>query len=214
MSPSETIRIGLTGGIASGKSTVSGLLQQLGAVVIDTDKIARELVRPGSEALNQIIGQFGNELLNTDGSLRRERLAKIVFDNPQAKKWLEQLLHPLIKQRADELARVAVNAGAAAVVFDVPLLFESGWEKSVDVVWTVFVSPAIQRTRLKKRDALSDAEISSRLNSQWPIEEKAKRSDIVINNESTLVETKRQVEAAWNLLRQRQKPTICKGREE
>jgi dephospho-CoA kinase len=213
MSPSETIRIGLTGGIASGKSTVSGLLQQLGAVGIDTDKIARELVRPGSEALNQIIGQFGNELLNTDGSLRRERLAKIVFDNPQAKKWLEQLLHPLIKQRADELARVAVNAGAAAVVFDVPLLFESGWEKSVDVVWTVYVSPAIQRARLKKRDALSDAEISSRLNSQWPIEEKAKRSDIVINNEGTLVETKRQVEAAWNLLQQRQKPTICKGRE-
>ncbi len=214
MSPSETIRIGLTGGIASGKSTVSGLLQQLGAVVIDTDKIARELVRPGSEALNQIIGQFGNELLNADGSLRRERLAKIVFANPQAKKWLEQLLHPLIKQRADELARVAVNAGAAAVVFDVPLLFESGWEKSVDVVWTVYVSPAIQRTRLKKRDALSDAEISSRLNSQWTIEEKAKRSDIVINNESTLVETKRQVEAAWNLLLQCQKPTICKGREE
>ncbi len=99
-------------------------------------------------------------------------------------------------------------------MFVVPLLFESGWEKSVDVVWTVYVSPAIQRTRLKKRDALSDAEISSRLNSQWTIEEKAKRSDIVINNESTLVETKRQVEAAWNLLLQCQKPTICKGREE
>lgn len=203
MKPSRTIRVGLTGGIASGKSTVSEQLGQLGAVVIDTDKIAREVVQPGSEALKKITGRFGGELLNDDGSLRRGPLAKIVFDSPQEKNWLEHLLHPLIKQRAEELARNAVDSGASVVVFDVPLLFESGWEKSVDKVWTVFVSPDIQRTRLKNRDGLSEEEISARLSSQWPIEEKARKSDVVINNEGSPAETRQQVEAAWKGLQER-----------
>jgi len=203
MNPPRTIRVGLTGGIASGKSTVSEQLGQLGAVVIDTDKIAREVVQPGSEALKQITGRFGGEMLDVDGSLRRGRLARIVFDKPQEKIWLEQLLHPLIKRRADELARNAVDSGSSVVVFDVPLLFESGWDKSVDVVWTVFVSSATQRIRLKNRDGLSEDEISARLNSQWPIEEKARKSDIVINNEGSPAETRRQVESAWKSLQER-----------
>lgn len=203
MNSSRTIRVGLTGGIASGKSTVSEQLGQLGAAIIDTDKIAREVVQPGSEALKQITGRFGDELLDATGWLRRDRLAKIVFDNPQEKIWLEQLLHPLIRRRAGELAQNAVDSGSTVVVFDVPLLFESGWEKSVDVVWTVFVSPAIQRIRLKKRDGLSERKISARLNSQWPIEEKAGRSDVVINNEGSPAETRRQVEAAWRSLQER-----------
>jgi len=207
-----TIRVGLTGGIASGKSTVSELLKQLGAVVVDTDKIAREIVQPESEALQRILERYKQEVLNPDGTLRRDRLAKIIFDNPEEKKWLEQILHPLIRQRAEELARSAVEDGAAVVVYDIPLLFESGWDNMVDVVWTVFVSPEIQRTRLRTRDGLSDAEISARLNSQWPIVKKAERSEVVINNEGSLAETKHQVENAWKVLQEFKNLTDGKGR--
>jgi dephospho-CoA kinase len=196
----KTLRIGLTGGIASGKSTVSNFLAELGAKIIDTDKIARELVQPGSPALQAICKRYGDAILNRDGSLRREGLAEIIFANPGEKKWLESLLHPLIKNRAAELAQMAAAEGAPAVVFDVPLLFESEWNEPVDAIWTVYVSPVVQRERLKLRDGFTDDEVSARLDAQWPIDEKAKRSDVVINNEGTPAETCQQVTAAWRVL--------------
>ncbi len=182
MNAGKPLRVGLTGGIASGKSTVAEMLRQLGAVVIDTDKIAREVVQPGSLALLPLRERYGESIFHDDGSLRRERLAEIVFASPVEKKWLEQLLHPLIKLRADELAQQANEQGAAVVVFDVPLLLESGWDKYVDQVWVVHVPQAVQRQRLALRDGLSDLAISSRLSAQWPIDKKAKQADLVIDN--------------------------------
>ena len=190
-------RIGLTGGIASGKSTVSALLAQMGAFVIDTDKIAREAVQPGSDAVAAICRKFGQELANPDGSLRRDELAKIIFFDKQAREWLQDLLHPIIRELAEEQALLAKKTGHQAVVFDVPLLFESGWNQNVDTIWTVYVSPDIQRSRLALRDGLSAQEISMRLEAQAPIDEKAKKSDVVINNEGDLAETLSQVKKAW-----------------
>ena len=197
MTAGRLLRVGLTGGIASGKSTVSEMLRQLGAVVIDTDKIAREVVEPGSVVLESLHSRYGDIIMNADGSLRRDRLAEIVFSSPAEKSWLEQLLHPLIKQQAEQLALVAAEQGAKAVVFDVPLLFESGWDKMMDVIWIVYVPAELQHKRLKLRDGFSDAAASSRLAAQWPIDEKAKWADLVINNAGTPVETRSQVEAAW-----------------
>ena len=110
MTIGRALRIGLTGGIASGKSTVSEMLRQLGAVVIDTDQIAREVVQPGSPAVQALHERYGDAILHPDGALRRERLGEIVFASPEEKNWLEQLLHPLIKKRAEELAQQAADA--------------------------------------------------------------------------------------------------------
>ena len=190
-------RIGLTGGIASGKSTVSSMLRQMGAVVIDTDQLAHEVTSPGSEALAAMSQRFGPEVLNSDGSLRRDVVGKIVFSNPEQKKWLESLLHPLIREKAEEQARAALAAGHGILVFDVPLLFESGWNEMVDEIWTVYVPPEIQQQRLILRDGYTIADAKARIASQWPIGDKAERSDVVIDNAGSLASTRLQVETAW-----------------
>ena len=215
MTISRPLRIGLTGGIASGKSTVAEMLRHMGAVVIDTDQIAREVVRPGSTALQALRQRYGDAIFHPDGALHRERLAEIVFASPEKKNWLEQLLHPLIKERADELAQQAVDQGAEVVVFDVPLLFESGWVQNVDLVWVVYVPPTVQRQRLKLRDGFSDASVSARLAAQWPIDEKAARADLVIDNTGTQTQTRQLVETIWQTLSddQANKELIDKGRD-
>lgn len=193
-------RIGLTGGIASGKSTVSNMLRRLGAAVVDTDAIARDILPPGCAALEEMSRRFGPQILQVDGTLKRDVLGRIIFSDADGKKWLEELLHPLIMDRAEELAQTAVTAGHSVVVFDVPLLFEAGWDNYVDSVWVVAVSQETQKTRLKKRDCFTDREIAVRIDSQWPIGEKAKRADVVIDNEGPEADTFRQVEAAWRAI--------------
>ena len=202
MNAGRPLRVGLTGGIASGNSTVAEMLRQLGAVVIDTDQIAREVVQPGLPALQSLRERYGESILDDDGSLRREQLGEIVFASPAEKEWLEQLLHPLIKARADELAQQASEQGTAVVVFDVPLLLESGWDKNVDQVWVVYVPPVVQRQRLALRDGFSESAVSARLAAQWPIDKKAQQADLVIDNAGTLDQTRRQVETAWQADRQ------------
>ncbi len=204
MKGKTVFRIGLTGGIASGKSTVSEMLRQMGAVVIDTDRIAREVTQPGSQAVLAMSRHFGMEILNQDGSFRRDIVGQIVFADPEEKKWLESLLHPLIRMKAEELEQAAVSAGHRIVVFDVPLLFETGWNEWVDAIWTVYVTPEIQKERLQQRDGFSDREIMDRIASQWPIGEKAKRSEVVIDNTGSLDNTRQQVEKAWNSLANKQ----------
>ena len=200
MKTEHVYRIGLTGGIASGKSTVSDMLRELGAIVIDTDRIAREVTMPGSSALLELNRRYGPEILNDDGSLRRDAVGRIVFNDPAERKWLEGVLHPLIRARAEELATAAAAAGHRIVVFDVPLLFETGWNAWVDQVWTVYVPVDLQRRRLQRRDGYTETEIDSRLASQWPIDQKAERSDRVIDNSATLADTRRQVESFWREL--------------
>ena len=191
-------RIGLTGGIASGKSTVGAMLRQMGAVVIDTDWIAHEVTAPGSGAVMEMSRRYGSDIVKDDGSLRRDVVGKIVFSDPVEKKWLEALLHPLIRAEAEKQAQAAFEAGQRVVVLDVPLLFESGWNGKVDEIWTVYTPQAIQEERLQRRDGYTDSEIADRLASQWPIDEKAKRADVVIDNTGLPESTRRQVEVAWN----------------
>ena len=191
-------RIGLTGGIASGKSTVGAMLRQMGAVVIDTDLIAHEVTAPGSGAVMEMSRRYGSDIVKDDGSLRRDVVGKIVFSDPVEKKWLESLLHPLIRAEAEKQAQAAFEAGQKVVVLDVPLLFESGWNGQVDEIWTVYVPREIQEVRLQRRDGYTESEIADRLASQWPINEKAKRADVVIDNTGLPESTRRQVEVAWN----------------
>ena len=191
-------RIGLTGGIASGKSTVGAMLRQMGAVVIDTDWIAHEVTAPGSGAVMEMSRRYGSDIVKEDGSLRRDAVGKIVFSDPVEKKWLEALLHPLIRAEAEKQAQAAFEAGQKVVVLDVPLLFESGWNGQVDEIWTVYVPREIQEVRLQRRDGYTESEIADRLASQWPINEKAKRADVVIDNTGLPESTRRQVEVAWN----------------
>ena len=191
-------RIGLTGGIASGKSTVGAMLRQMGAVVIDTDWIAHEVTAPGSGAVMEMSRRYGSDIVKEDGSLRRDAVGKIVFSDPVEKKWLEALLHPLIRAEAEKQAQAAFEAGQKVVVLDVPLLFESGWNGQVDEIWTVYVPREIQEVRLQRRDGYTESEIADRLASQWPIDEKAKRADVVIDNTGLPESTRRQVEVAWN----------------
>lgn len=193
-------RVGLTGGIASGKSTVGNILRQMGAVVIDTDAIAREVVQPGSASLQEIHRRYGETILDSFGRLRRDKLAAIIFDSPTEKAWLEGLLHPLIRQKAEEQARFAFESGCRVVFFEVPLLFESGWDQHVDCIWTVYVPPNVQRERLMGRDSLNEAEAESRLRSQWPIDRKAELADVVIGNSESPECTRQQVFKAWNKL--------------
>ena len=196
-------RIGLTGGIASGKSTVGAMLRQMGAVVIDTDLIAHEVTAPGSGAVMEMSRRYGSDIVKDDGSLRRDVVGKIVFSDPVEKKWLESLLHPLIRAEAEKQAQAAFEAGQKVVVLDVPLLFESGWNGQVDEIWTVYVPREIQEVRLQRRDGYTESEIADRLASQWPIDEKAKRADVVIDNTGLPESTRRQVEVAWNAVMNR-----------
>lgn len=191
------IRIGLTGGIASGKTTVSRMLTELGARVIDADVLAREAVAPGSPGLRQVVDAFGAEMLRSDGTLDRKRLGALVFRDAQARQRLNAIVHPIVRRRMQEEIDRAQAAGLRAVVLDIPLLFESGLDGICDRVWVVYVDPQTQLERLMQRDGLSEAEARLRLEAQLPVEEKARRADAVIDNTRDATATRRQVAKLW-----------------
>ncbi len=196
--------IGLTGGIASGKSLVSSFLRELGAVVIDADLIAREVVAPGQPALAMIVEAFGPGILRPDGSLDRKALGALVFADPDLRKKLEEITHPFIIARIkEELARLAESCPDGVVVLDAPLLFEAGLEGLVDEVWVVYVDAATQLARLMSRDGLTRAEAEQRLAAQIPLAEKARRADRVIDNSGTPEATRAQVNRLWRELQER-----------
>jgi dephospho-CoA kinase len=189
--------IGLTGGIATGKSTVAMILREMGHPVVDADELARTVVKPGTPVgdatLVRVAQVFGPEILNPDGSLDRSRLGQKVFQDPDLRLKLEAILHPEIqKLRASERRRLE-NDGFPMAFYDVPLLFEKHLESEFDHVVLVYTSEFLQRERLKARDHLGDEEISARLAAQWPIEEKKKRADYVILNSSGKDELRAQV---------------------
>jgi dephospho-CoA kinase len=190
--------IGLTGGIATGKSTVAAMLAGHGAAVVDADVIAREVVEPGHPGLEAVVDAFGAEVLTAAGTLRRDRLATIVFADAQARRRLDAITHPLIQ--AGIAARVAAEraAGAPLVVVDVPLLFEGGREVDFpDGVLLVYADAATQVRRLRRRDALDDAAALRRLAAQLPIEGKRARATWVIDNGGSLEGTRTQVSRWW-----------------
>lgn len=192
------MNIGLTGGIASGKSTVSRLLVERGALLVDADRIAREIVLPGSPALDQIADRFGADMLLPDGSLDRKRLGNVIFSDAAARKALEEITHPAIRQEMmTQMRRLEEEHPQSLVVVDVPLLYESGLTDRFEEIVVVYVPQAIQLERLMRRDGLSEAEASERLLSQWDIEMKRERADYVIDNSNGIEETRQQVEQFW-----------------
>ncbi len=178
--------VGLTGGIASGKSSLAAALRDLGAPVIDADAIARAAVRRGTPALREIARIFGTGVLAKDGELDRKAMAAIVFGDPAARARLEAIVHPAVRAEvAAETARLAA-AGHDLAFYDVPLLFERGLEGEVDCAVVVHAPPALQLSRLRSRDGMTQEEAEARLSAQLPIDEKARRADVVVSNEGDL----------------------------
>jgi dephospho-CoA kinase len=190
-------RIGLTGGIATGKSSVARLLEEQGAVVIDADALSREVVRPGSAPLERIVALFGREILLADGSLDRTRLGRLVFADPAKRRRLEEITHPAIRRLAEERIGQLAAEGHRLVFYMAPLLIEAGATDRVDEVWVVTVRPEIQLARLMARDGIERAEAERIIASQMPLAEKERHGSVVIDNSGTPEETRRIVAAIW-----------------
>ena len=187
--------IGLTGGIASGKTAVSAILRRLGAQVIDADALAREVVEPRQAAWNEIVQTFGNNVLQADNTIDRKKLRKIVFDNLEARKQLEAITHPKIRQLAQQRIKDCAATGTSLVVYEAPLLFETKIHLWLRPVILVACDTTTQRRRLLERDNLTEAEIEQHLGAQMSLEEKRKLADYVIENSGTLQELEEKVTA-------------------
>ena len=175
------IVVGLTGGVATGKSTVAEMFKQCGAVVIDADRLAHNVVKPGKPAWREIVKTFGKTVLNPDRSLNRQALAAIVFRHPAKRRALEAIIHPRVAREQARLTKQAVRKDPQAVViYDVPLLFEAGIDKRVDQTIAVTADRETQITRLKKRNGLSRAEALRRIRSQMPMAKKIQQADHVL----------------------------------
>ena len=190
------ITIGLTGNISSGKSTVSRFLAGIGATIIDADEISRNIVRPGSPALKEIVAYFGGGVLAPDGNLDRKRLGAMVFANPEAMEVLNGITHPRILEAISEEKKrnaLATKGSNSLLVIDAPLLIETGLHKEVDEVWVVAIEPAEQIRRLMKRDKISEDEARKRIDSQMPQQEKIKLAHVIIDNNGAPANTIDQV---------------------
>jgi dephospho-CoA kinase len=192
------VKIGLTGTIGSGKSLVSAALRDLGAVVIDTDEVARDVVAPGTPGLLSLIGNWGPEVLAPGGTLDRKKLADIVFKDESQRIKLNAILHPLIGM--ETARRMAEAPPGRHIVLEVPLLFESGFDRLVDVVWVVAADEEMLVRRVCERDAAAEPEVRARMRAQMPQQEKIRRAHIVIYNNGSIEDTKRQTAEAWNNL--------------
>jgi dephospho-CoA kinase len=182
---------GLTGGIASGKSTVSAFLENAGAVIVDADKIAHEVVQKNRPAWQEIIKSFGRSILLSNGEINRILLGDIIFNDPAQKQILNRIVHPeVIAETATRLAEIEKNQTGAVVILDVPLLIESGMDTGLSDIIVVYVPEPVQIQRLMMRDALTQAQAQARIRSQMPIEEKKRRATIVIDNSGRLENTR------------------------
>ena len=183
--------IGLTGGIACGKSTVSKALRALGACIIDADALAHELSQPNQALFNAYVQRFGMAIVTPGGTLDRAAIARLIFTDPTMRAEVEQISHPLIRRAVEERLRMAEKEQKRAAVLDVPLLFEAGWDALADEVWVVALPPEEQLTRLLARDkTMSEVEARARIAAQMPLAEKCARADVVIDNSGTKEETR------------------------
>jgi len=196
------ILVGLTGGVATGKSTVAKMFKQCGAAVINADLLARQVVKPGKPAWRAIVKLFGNTVLNQDRSLHRQALGSIVFHNPQKRRQLERIIHPRVAREQQRLVRwIAKRKPQAVVIYEVPLLFEAGVDKRVDKIIVVTVDRNTQIARLKKRNGLSRAEALRRIRSQMPLAKKIQRADHVLNGTLPRPSLRKQVGQLFRSLR-------------
>ncbi|MFC1937348.1 dephospho-CoA kinase [Chloroflexota bacterium] len=189
--------IGLTGGIGSGKSTVSRFLSALGAVVVDADKMGHEALKPGTEVWQEVVAAFGKQILTSDGEVDRSKLAQIVFEDREALSRLNQIMHPrmygMVKVRIEEYRK----QGVKVTVLEAPLLLEAGWDSLVDEVWVTVAPESTVLKRLQERSGLSRAESLARLRSQMSNEERLKHADAVIENNDSLDELRNRIEKLW-----------------
>lgn len=192
--------IGLTGGIATGKSTVAAELGRHGATVIDADAAAREVVEPGQPALEEIAARFSREVITADGRLDRARLGSIVFADPEARRDLERITHPRVRDLMQRRIAAALAADADLIVAEVPLLFETKSEGLYEGVMVVYAPPAVQLERLLARDGVDTAAARQRLTAQIPIDEKRERATWVIDNSGSVDATREQVTRWWDAL--------------
>ncbi|MGA9174074.1 MAG: dephospho-CoA kinase [Thermoactinomyces sp.] len=193
--------LGLTGSIATGKSTVANMLRRRGAVLIDADQVARKVVEPGSLGLNKIKENFGSEMVTAEGRLDRAKLGELVFNDEEARERLNALLHPLIIEEMKQLTGQSLKKEPhSIVIWDVPLLIEENLTQFVEQVIVVYVPESIQLKRLMERNQLTETEAIKRMKSQLSIEDKKKVADYIIDNSGSLEDTERQVDQLWKYL--------------
>lgn len=188
------IVVGLTGGIATGKSTVAQMFKRCGAIIIDADQLARDVVRPGKPAWREIVKVFGEGVLNSNRSINRHALGEIVFHNRRKLRRLEHIIHPRVAREQQRLARrIAERSPDALIVYEVPLLFESGAHKRVDKIVVVTADRETQIARLKQRNGLTRTEALRRINNQMPLARKVRRADVVLNGTGDKAVVKQEV---------------------
>jgi dephospho-CoA kinase len=187
--------VGLTGGIASGKSTVAKILARLGAAVINADQLSREVVEPGKDAWKEIVDTFGAGVLQPDQTLDRQKLRTVIFNDRDGRKKLEAIIHPRVRALAEERIREHAAAGHSIVVYEVPLLFEVKLHESLRPVILVACAVDTQRSRLQERDHLTQTEAQKHIDAQMSLEEKRRLADYVIENDGSLADLERDVRA-------------------
>ena len=187
--------VGLTGGIASGKSAVAKILARLGAAIVDADVLSREVVAPGHDGWNEIVATFGSEVLQPDQNLDRQKLRTLIFNNPDARKQLEAIIHPRVRALAEQRIREHGDAGYAVVVYEVPLLFEGNLQQWLRPVILVACNVDTQRRRLQQRDGLDAAAAQKHIDAQMSLEDKRKLADYIIENDGSLADLESQVRA-------------------
>lgn len=210
----RTIVLGITGGIACGKSLICHFFRELGAAVLSADELAREAVRPGEEAFEKIVAHFGKLILTAEGTIDRARLAEKIFQTPAERQQLNQITHPAIGHLADRrISELRQDPAVPLIIYEAPLLFEAKAEKRVDLVLVVATTPEQQLERLMRRDNLSQEEARQRICAQMPLAEKISRADILVENNASPEETKKLISGIFTKLTvsKKKKPPIPGG---
>jgi len=189
--------IGLTGGIGSGKSTVSQFLAQLGAVILYADKVGHKAFKPDTELWREVVSTFGKQILNPSGEIDREKLGKVVFSNPESLARLNQIMHPPMYEMVKAQIERYRQQGVDVVILEAPLLVEANWTSLVDEVWVTVASETAVLKRIKKRTGLSEQQALARIRSQLSPEEQVRRADVVIDTDCSLDELRTKVKKLW-----------------
>jgi dephospho-CoA kinase len=196
----KPLRLGLTGGIGSGKSTVAGFLAEAGATILDADAISRSVTQAGGRAIPALLAEFGEEMITPEGALNRDAMRSLVFSNPNSKRQLEGIIHPLVGQILQEQTQTAIEAGAGCLVFDIPLLVESiaRWRPQLDRVCVVDCQPETQIQRVMDRSGISRQEVAQIMSQQATRAERLACADVVILNDGIdLAQLKQRVHEMW-----------------
>ncbi len=181
--------IGLTGGIASGKSAVAAALREVGACVIDADRLAHEQAEPGGTLFNVYVEHFGERIITDSGELHRGAIGEIIFRNPLEKQWIDRTSHPILFDELKRRIESCRTEGCRVIILDVPLLFEAGWDSLCDEIWVVSVPLGIQTDRLMMRDSLTREQAEARISAQMSLKEKCSRGNVVLDNSGSIQKT-------------------------